>query len=197
MHPLWILIDPYLIWSYRLTGYGLPDFLIGTFVLAWIALLVGEFTIGAVFLLLRERIDTSTHDARRYQDLSMAALAVGDKNAYHAANKLANDAFGNSFFLQFGLSAAFLWPAFLALAWMGHRFAEVEFPILFSEVSLGFIGVFIVLYAGAYLIFRKIKYRLPYLRRIKAMLDSYDKPGRGEAEFAQSAPVPGEHSPVG
>jgi len=173
-----MLIDPYLIWSYRLTGYAFPDFVLGTFVLAWIALIIGEFTIAAVFLIARERIDATTHEARRYQDLSADAMAAGNKEAYRAANKLANDAFGRSFFMQIALSAAFLWPVFVALAWMDQRFAEVEFPLLFSDYSIGYIGLFIVLFAAAYLMFKRIKYRLPYFRRIKSALDSYDSPGR-------------------
>jgi hypothetical protein len=174
MHPLWILVDPYIIWLYRLTGYAFADFIFGTFVLAWIALLVGEFTVSVVFLAAKQRIDASTDEARRYQDLSADALSAGNKEAYRAANKLANDAFGKSFFMQIALSAAFLWPIFLALAWMTQRFAELEFPILFSSFSLGFTGVFIVMYATAYLIFKRIKYRLPYFRRIKSILDSYE-----------------------
>lgn len=190
MHPLWLLVDPYLMWFYRLTGYSFPDFLIGTFVLAWIALLIGEFTIGAVFLLVRERIDATTHEAQHYQDLSAEAMAVGDTKAYHAANKLANDAFGRSFFSQIALSAAFLWPVFVALAWMDYRFADLEFPLLFSGYSLGYIGMFIVLYVAAYLTFKRIKYRLPYFRRIKSILDSYDRPGRPTGDLEQHVPGP-------
>lgn len=174
MHDLWMLVDPFIIWFYRLTGYTLVDFLLGTFVLAWMALLIGEFTISAVFLVCRQRIDATTHEARRYQDLSMAALSAGDKQAYQAANKMANDAFGKSFFMQIALSTARLWPVFLAVAWMGHRFADVEFPLLFSDYSIGFVGVFIPLYAAAHIIFKRIKYKLPYFRRIKSILDSYE-----------------------
>jgi hypothetical protein len=183
-----MLVDPFLIWSYRLTGYALVDFLLGTFVLAWIALLIGEVTISAVFLVCRQRIDATTHEARRYQDLSMEALSAGDKQAYQAANKMANEAFGKSFFMQIALSAARLWPVFLAVAWMGNRFAEVEFPLLFSDYSIGFVGVFIPLYAAACLIFKRIKYKLPYFRRIKTILDSYDSPGSPKEPLGGESP---------
>ncbi len=169
MHPFWIVVDPYIIWFYRLTGFAFVDFLLGTFVLAWIALLVGELTASAVLLTGRRRVDAATQEARRYQDLSMDALSAGDKEAYRAANKMANDAFGRSFFMQIALSAAFLWPAFLALDWMGQRFAEVEFPLLLSDRSMGFIGVFIVLYAAAYLMLRLIKRKLPHFREMDAV----------------------------
>jgi len=177
MHPLWMLIDPYLIWSYRLTGYAFVDFLIGTFVLAWIALVIGEFTIAGVYLLLKDRIDATSHDARRYQDLSADAMAAGDNKAYHAANKLANDAFGLSFFQQFGLSAAFLWPVFFVLAWMQTRFAEVGFPFLSLDYTVGYPCIFIPLYIASYMVFKRIKGRLPYFRRIKAILSSYEDNG--------------------
>jgi hypothetical protein len=187
MHPAWMIIDPYLIWFYRLTGYAFADFLIGTFVLAWIALLIGEFTISVVFLISKSRIDADTRDALRYQDLSAEALSAGDREAYRAANKLANDAFGKSFFMQIALSGAFLWPIFLALAWMSMRFSEVEFPLLFTDYSIGYAGIFIALFAAAYLIFKRVKYRLPYFRRIKSLLDSYDASG-DKAGAAESRP---------
>ncbi len=175
MHPVWIIIDPYLIWSFRLTGYALPDFLLGTFFMAWLALFMGEFSVSLVFLAIRPRVDAATLEARRYQDLSQEALSTGDKEAYTAANKLANDAFGRSFFMQVAMSAAYFWPSCVAIAWMGLRFSEVEFPLLFSSISMGFIGIYILMFAGAYLIFKRIKFKLPYFRRIKLILDSYDQ----------------------
>jgi len=176
MQPLWMSVDPFIIWFYRLTGYAFVDFLLGTFVLAWIVLLIGELTISVVFLISRQRIDASTQQALHYQHLSERALSAGDKDAYRAANKLANDAFGKSFFMQIALSAARLWPVFLALAWMSQRFAEIEFQLLFSDCVIGFAGVFLVCFATAHLIFRKIKHKLPYFRRIKAILDTYNSP---------------------
>ena len=174
MSPFFLILDPVLIWFYRITGYAFADFLLGTFVLAFIALVIGEFTISVAFLIVRKRIDQTTAEAARYQDLSLEALAAGDKPAYRAANKLANDAFGKSFFLQIALSAAFLWPIFFAVAWLSYRFADLEFPLLFTDYTLGYIGVFILLYVVAYLLFKRVKYKLPYFRRIKEILDIYN-----------------------
>ncbi len=178
MHPFYIIIDPYLIFFYRITGYGFLDFFIGTFVLAFVALIVGELTISWAFLLSRKYIDKITSEMTRYQNLSEDALAVGDQKAYRASNKLANDAFGRTFFMQIALSAAFLWPIFFALDWMGHRFAKIEFRIVFTDYSVGYICVFIILYAAAYMIFKRIKYKLPYFRNIGAILDSYKPTAR-------------------
>jgi hypothetical protein len=173
MHPVFRFLDPYLIWFYRLTGYAPADFVIGTLILATITLLIGEFTISLAFLAIRKRIDQTTSEAARYQDLSLEALRAGDKLAYKAANKLANDAFGHSFFMQIALSAAFLWPIFFALAWMAYRFADLEFPLPWSDYSLGYMGVFILLYIPVYILFKRVKHKLPYFHRIKKILDNY------------------------
>jgi len=173
MHPLFLFLDPYLIWFYRLTGHEYVNFLLGTLALAGFALIIGEFTISLAFLATRKRIDKFSAEALKYQDLSIEALKAGDKESYRAANKLANDAFGHSWFMQIALSAAFLWPVFFALAWMQHRFLELEFSLWFSGWSLGYIGVFILLYIPVVILFKRVKHRLPYFRRIKIILDSY------------------------
>ena len=189
MSPGFAVIDPYLIWFYRLTGYAFVDFLIGTFVLAWVALIVGEFTISLAFLASRKYIDSTTGEVVRYQNLSVDALAAGDKEAYSASNKLANDAFGKSFFMQIALSAAFLWPIFFALDWMRQRFSDVEFRVLFTDYSVGYICVFVALYAAAYIVFKRIKYKLPYFRNIKAILDIYRDRAEQIKGFEQALPT--------
>lgn len=169
MHPFYQILDPYLIYCYRLTGHVAADFVIGTLVLACIAMLIGEFTVFLAFRFTHKRLGEKTAEAEKYQNLSMDALKAGNKEAYQAANTLAKDAFGHSFFQQLALSAAFLWPVFLALAWMQYRFLEVEFPIPGTTWSLGFIGAFIIIYIAAYLALK----RLPWFRRLKGVLASY------------------------
>lgn len=191
------LIDPYLIWFYRITGHAAVDFVIGTIVLALIAMLIGELTLALAFWAVRRHIDKLTAEATRYQELSMSALMEGDRLSYKAANHLANEAFGRSFFMQIALSAAFLWPVFFALAWMQYRFAGVEFPLPFSHHSFGFVGVFILLFIPVYLVFRKVRYRLPYFRRLKANLNTCERQRRGLKTFADllappSKPAAGE-----
>jgi hypothetical protein len=175
MNPFLLAIDPYLIWFYRLTGYSFVDFLLGTFVLASITLLIGEFCISFVFLISRKRIAEVSDEVLRYQNLSVDAAAVGDKTAYRAANTLANDAFGRTFFMQIAFSAAFVWPVFFALTWMGYRFGDVEFRLLFTDFTVGYACVFIPLFIAAYLIFKRLKGRLPYFRTIKKILDAYEE----------------------
>lgn len=189
MHPFFLLIDPFLIWFYRLTGYSFIDFLIGTFVLAWITLLIGELCISVVFLISRKRIADVSDEVLRYQNLSVDAAAVGDKQAYHAANKLANDAFGRTFFMQIAFSAAFLWPIFFALTWMGYRFADVEFRLIFTDYTVGYTYVFIPLFIAAYLIFRRLKDKLPYFRTVNRILDTYGENASNMKSFVEAIPT--------
>ena len=163
------VFDPFLIWFYRITGHAGLDLVIGTVVLAVMALLIGELCAFLAVRFTRKRVDRYVEEADRYQTLSMDALKAGNKDAYTAANKLANDAFGHSFFQQLSLSAAFLWPVFFALAWMQCRFLNIEIPIPGTKWSLGFIGVFIIIYVAAYFLVK----RLPWLRRVMgAIADS-------------------------
>jgi hypothetical protein len=172
MHPVFLFLDPYLIWFYRITGHARIDFILGTFTLALMAVIIGELNIALAYLVARRRIERVTDEAVKYQNLSIEALKAGDKGAYRAANRLANDAFGHSFFMQIALSAAFLWPAGFCLAWMSQRFWDLEFPLPFIPYSLGYIGVFLILFIGAYFVFKPVKYRIPYFHRIKALLNA-------------------------
>ncbi len=192
MHPVFLFIDPYLIWFYRITGHAWFDFILGTFMLALMAVIIGELNIALAYLAARRRIERVTDEAIKYQNLSLEALTAGDKVAYRAANRLANDAFGHSFFMQIALSAAFLWPAGFSLAWMSQRFAELEFPLPFLPYSLGYVGVFLFLFIAAYFVFKPVKYRIPYFRRIKEMLNASSLAVRNLKSFSDLlAPVPG------
>lgn len=184
MHPVFLFLDPYLIWFYRLTGHAMIDFILGTFTLALMAVIVGELNIALAYLAARRRIERVTDEAVKYQNLSLEALKAGDKEAYRAANRLANDAFGHSFFMQIALSAAFLWPAGFVLAWMSQRFWDLEFPLPFIPYSLGYIGVFLILFIAAYFVFKPIKYRIPYFRRIKALLNASSQNARKLSRFS-------------
>jgi hypothetical protein len=189
MPALFRFVDPCLIWFYRITGHGLADFLIGTGVLALFAIIIGEFTLSLTFLILKKRIDHYTAKASKYQRLSLEALMEGDKGTYKAGNRLANDAFGKAFFIQIAMSAGFLWPAFFVLAWMDYHFAGLEFGLPFTDLTLGYIGVLILLYIPIYLVFRKLKYYLPYFRRIKTILDSYELDDQNLKGFAALRPL--------
>jgi len=183
MHPVYLWLDSYLIWFYRLSGSAEANFLLGTLALAVLSLLVGEFTAFLASCIVRRRFEQVAGEAKRYQDLSMEALKAGDRPAYEAANTLANEDFGKSFFMQVALSATFLWPIFFALGWMQHRFLDVEFPLPFSSFSLGYIAVFLLLYAATYFVFKAVKRRMPYLRPIKELMDASGRSARNLKSF--------------
>ncbi len=167
MPSFYQVLDPYLIWFFRLTGRAGLDFVIGNFVLAIICLVLGEATLYVVFQFSRKRLAEKIEEADKYQNLSIEALKAGNREAYEAANKLANEAFGRSFMHQLALGGAFLWPVFFALAWLQYRFLELEFPIPGTDWSLGFIGVFIFTYATGYLLLKKTMRNLPFPSRAK------------------------------
>ena len=184
MHPVYLYLDSYLIWFYRLSGSAAVNFLLGTLSLAVLSLLVGEFTSFLASLMVRRHFDQVTGEAKRYQDLSMEALKAGDRPAYEGANKLANEAFGKSFYSQVALSATFVWPIFFALGWMQYRFLDMTFPLPFIGFSLGYIGVFILLYIAAYFIFKPVKRRMPYYRRSKELVDMSGRWARNLKSFS-------------
>ncbi len=169
MPSLFLWFDPYLIWLYRITGSAAVNFLLGTLALAVLSLAIGEITAFIAALLVRRPLEQVAGEAKRYQDLSMEALKAGDRPAYEAANRLANEAFGKSFFMQIALSATFFWPIFLALGWMQQRFLGVPFPLPLIGISLSYSGVFVILYIAAYCLFRPLKRRLPHVRRLKEL----------------------------
>jgi hypothetical protein len=181
-----IFLDPYLIWFFRLTNQAWLNFLLGTLAVALLTILVGDLTSYLASSLVRRRYTEVAAEARRYQNLSMEALEAGDRPAYDAANKLANDAFNKSFYMQLALSATFFWPVFFALGWMQYRFFELDFPIPFIGLTLGYIGMFILAYIPAYVLFKKIKRRLPFFGPVQAATDNY-QPGLPPSGADQAA----------
>ncbi len=187
MNQLFLSVDSFFIWSYRLSGYAPLDFFVGTFFLALVAVVIGEFSISFAFLLTRKSIQHVQDQMVNYQNLSIDALALGDKKSYKAANKLANDAFGKTFFMQIGLSSARVWPAFLVVAWMNTRFYEVDFEVPFIGGTIGFIPIFILLYVAAYFAFKPIRNRISYFKKVNKILDSYKEKTRNMKSLADLA----------
>ncbi|MBW1780148.1 MAG: hypothetical protein JRL30_05370 [Deltaproteobacteria bacterium] len=156
-------IDSLLIAPYRWPGHPVIGWWVGTSILAiWTALL-GRMTIALVFRVNRSHIKDTVQEMSQRHSQSMNALKAGDRQAYKAINKLANEAFGRSFFMQVSMAAAALWPIPLALAWLQLRFSSVDFPI---PVTLPLIGnnvgyafIFIPLYILARIILGKVKIR--------------------------------------
>ena len=66
---------------------------------------------------------------------------------------------------------------------MQYRFLEITFPLPFIGFSLGYTGVFVILYIAAYVIFKAVKRRMPYYRRIKALKDASGRSARNLERF--------------
>jgi hypothetical protein len=156
MPAFFAALDPYLIWFYRLPGNAYIGFVLGTLVLVLICLVIGEITFWLTTRLMGKHLDRVAGEALRYQDISIEAAKAGDKRSFQAANKVANDAFGRSFFSVCAVSMAKLWPVPFALAWMQYRFLDVAFPIPGTPWSMGFMGVFIIIYGLVYFLTRRI-----------------------------------------
>ena len=125
------LIDPILIVPYRWMGDSMLGFLIGTFCLCLLGVMLGEFSISAGIRLNRRYIQALKDELAHKEKLSVQAYAEDDKVSYKALNKAANEAWGKYFFIMAGYSAGILWPVPLALAWMQTRFQGVEFEMIF------------------------------------------------------------------
>jgi len=170
---------------YQLTGIPGLDGLIGTFVLALIVVVIGEFTISLVFLVNRRHLDKLNQELKKFSDLSQEALRMGDEASYKALNKQANDAYGHVFFNKFGLSAAALWPAFFALDWMQPHFTETGVAVLGFSSGVNYVVVFLLGYILARIVFGRLKRHLPYFKSQYRMLQSY---GRDRAASPSEPP---------
>ena len=169
------IFDPILITFYRLTGYPLVDYYLGTFLLALLTVLVGELTISLVFRINKAHLDKLNARVEKMKRLSSEALALGDQEGYKACNKEGNDAFGQLFFNKFGLSAASLWPIFFALAWMQERFSEIGLPLPWIGWEINYFFFFLLCYILARIFFGRIKGKLPYFKGIHQTLLTYEK----------------------
>jgi hypothetical protein len=144
------LMDSMLISLYEITGNPIGDYLIGTFFLAGICVVVGRMTMAMVFRVNKKHLEELDKNLVKLNRLSGQALELGDEKSYKACNKEANDSFGHLFFGKFGLSAASFWPAFFALAWMQERFLDIEIPIPGTGWGLGYVITFLICYGVAW-----------------------------------------------
>lgn len=160
MDHLLAFIDPFVIFPYRVfeawSGSPVAAWWGGTFVLSlWAAVL------GWATSFLASRLNGALHErsAREAEELSrsaMNALKAGDKDSYKAINRLANDAYGRSFFQSAAISASSLWPAFLGAAWLEARFGDIRFSLPWTGDGVNFIPAYLLCYLGARLAFGRI-----------------------------------------
>lgn len=169
-YDLYALIDAVLIAPFRLTEIPIIGYFLGIFCLTLLCVMIGQWTLAVAFRFNRKWLNHDNQQMVRMHNLSLKALAVKDKAAYKACNKEANDAFGKYFFAQIGLSISSLWPVPFALGWMQTRFASVDFelPLHIPGIgdSVGYTFTFIPVYILVYILFGKIKHRLPLFKKM-------------------------------
>ena len=175
MDALYLWLDQILIVPFRLGSVPILGYYLGCAVVALLCVLIGQLTIGVAYLWNRRFIETDNRSMVSLHNASMKALAAKDKAGYKKCNKAANEAFGKVFFSQITLAASSLWPLPFAIGWMQTRFLDVAFPLpvalpLLGD-SVGYLFTFLPIYVLVFILFGKIKGRLPFFKKIRAILD--------------------------
>jgi len=157
------VIDPLLIAPYRLVQDPMLGWWIGTSILAFWSVLLGELTLALVYRVNRKPVNEYASQTLYYHEQSLKAKQVGDEKAYKGINKLATEAYGKSFFLMIAMGMASLWPAFFAAAWLKMRFGDIVFnlPKWAGAFEISFIAPFVIVYILIRVVFARIKRALP------------------------------------
>jgi len=171
--------DSFLITFYRITGFGLIDYFIGTTILAFFCIVAGELSISLAIRFNKRYLDAMSRKMSEKEALALEAYRAGDQAGYKALNKEATDAWGKHFFTMVAYSAGILWPIPLALGWMQTRFAEVQFDLAFPlslifGKSVGYIFTFIPIYILCRIVFKYMRPHLPYFKGVQKLLNQYD-----------------------
>ncbi len=153
-----LLLDKFLIFPFRLPSSAVMGIWLGCLILSFYCTLIGE-GIRYIFMKAHNKYYTNLSDeTERYHKLSMKALHSGEKEAYLAANKMAHDSFGKSFFAKASVSMTILLPVPFALHWLSLRFENITIhTIPFTEQNVGYVFVFLILYIIWRIIFSKFR----------------------------------------
>lgn len=168
-------VDPFLIWFYRITGVPIIDYFIGTFILSFLTVVIGEVCVSLAVKFNRSYIDGMKAEVTRKEKLSISAYESGDHQSYQALNKDATDMWGKHFFTMAAYSCGILWPIPFALGWMQTRFQDVEFVVglplsLLGLETVGYLFTFFPIYIVCRILFKYLRPWLPYFRGVHKML---------------------------
>ena len=174
--------DRFLVAFYRITGSSLVDYFIGTAILSFLCIIIGELSVSLAIRFNKRYLDSMSREMKEKEMLSLAAYRAGDKDGYKSLNKQATDVYGKHFFTMVAYSAGILWPIPFALGWMQTRFSEVQFDLAFPlslifGKSVGYIFTFIPIYILCRIFFKYLRPHLPYFRVVQKILDKYDANG--------------------
>ncbi|MBU1696044.1 MAG: hypothetical protein KKD21_03245 [Proteobacteria bacterium] len=174
LNHFYFLIDGLLIVFYRFTDIAIVDYMIGTFCLSMIAVVLGEFTVSIALKFNKKYIGQLSEKMNRKESMAIAAYEKGDMDGYKALNKQASDAWGKKFFTMMGHSAAILWPIPFALGWMQTRFQgvdfEISFPFSLVMDSVGYTFSFFPIYILSRIVFAHMRPWLPYFSSVHKSL---------------------------
>ena len=159
-------VDPVLIAPYRWVEDPAWGWWLGSLVLALWSTVLGELTLGVVYRLNGKQVRQVAGEMVSRHNLSLQALQAGDKQAYRALNKQANEAFGKSFFAGAALFSVSVWPVPFALAWLATRFDGVDVPI-FPGHAVRYNAVFLGFYILLRLAMWPLWQKLPVLGRVE------------------------------
>ena len=186
--PAWL--DAFLIAPYRWPPSEYVGMWLGSGLIALYCVVIGECIAAALYLLHHKYYDNMQDRMMHYHNLSVQALHAGNKEAYLAANKLAKDDFGKSFFAQASIGIASLLPIPFALSWMSLRFEGIAiYTLPLLNLQAGYVFVFLSLYIAVRIYFsRKWKKKLPLFRRVEE-IKAAAREARGKARsFFNPAP---------
>lgn len=169
-------MDALLITPFRLPQDAFFGFLIGSFCLAMLCVVLGELMISVAIRFNQGHLRDLKAEIAQREQLSMQAYGMGDREGYQAFNKEANDAWGRHFFTMAAYSAGMLWPVPLALAWLHSRFADVTFELawplsLVVGQTVSYPFIFIPMYILARILFGHSRRWLPYFKEVQRRLD--------------------------
>ena len=68
--------DSFLITFYRISGYGLIDYFIGTTILAFICIVIGELSISLAIRFNKRYLDSMSKEMKEKEMLSIAAYTI-------------------------------------------------------------------------------------------------------------------------
>lgn len=137
IHNFLLALDPYIIWTFRLTNQPWIGFFLGCMALNGACILLGDLTSILAKRLNRKFYGAYHEDMAHHHNLSIQALRNADKPSFKAVNKQANDAFGKYFFSQAGAFTLSIWPLPFALAWMDMRFGGLPLALPFAVPGVG------------------------------------------------------------
>lgn len=174
LNQFYFVIDGFLILFYRFSSIPILNYMIGTFCLSMMAVILGELTVSIALKFNKKYIGGLSESMKSKEAMAIHAYERGDMAGYKALNKQATDVWGKKFFTMMGHSAAILWPIPFALGWMQTRFQDVEFMISFPFTvitdSVGYTFSFFPIYILSRIVFGHMRPWLPYFSSVHKSL---------------------------